>query len=99
MRCNAPPSKPDSGSNLITSYGARYGPVCEELQEGNSGNLKELGRELDESGDCPEVRTRITGTEGVTEWTISVVGQTRDGLNEIFLRVEMTSPPLQFMVE
>ena len=99
IRCNAPPSKPDSGSNLITSYGARFGPVCEELQEG-SGNLKELGRELDESGNCPKVRTRITGTEGVTEWTISVVGQTKNsnhGVNEIFLRVEMTSPPLQFM--
>ena len=80
----------------MTSYGARFGTICEELEEGQ-GNLGELGRVLS-LDSCPNVRTRITGTEGVTEWTISVIAR-KHAVNEVFLRMEMTSPPLQFMVE
>ena len=82
--CTAPPSPPDSGSTLMTSSGARYGPDCREVQ----------AVRLDPD-NCPGVTTLITSTERVTEWTFS----SGIGVNEIFLRLEMTSPPLEFMVQ
>ena len=97
IRCVDTPAKPDSGSKLITSYGARYGPVCKELQT-VPGPHGELGAVLGNSGNCQSVRTRITGIDGVTEWTISVISD-KNPVDEVFLRIDMTSPPLQFMVE
>ena len=97
IKCNPPPAKPESGSNLITSYGARYGPVCQELREG-SGPSKELGRFFD-SENCPGIRMRLTGTSGVYEWTFSILPDSRNGqTKDIFMRLEMTSPPLELMV-
>ena len=50
--------------------------------------------------NCPGIRTRLTGTSGVNEWTISVLADSSksDETKEVFMRLEMTSPPLEFMV-
>ena len=42
---------------------------------------------------------RLTGTSGVYEWTFSILPDSRNGqTKDIFMRLEMTSPPLEFMV-